>query len=252
MNKLALCSVTFRDKTVEEIIKIAKEAGLDGIEWGADVHVPPSDKENARRVGELTRAAGLEVLSYGSYYFAGEGMDFTPISEAAKELGTGDIRVWAGKMNRDKGIGEVDQKELANIVQDIQALAVIAEANQQQIHLEFHQWTYTDTAESTINVLKSVDRANVDTYWQPNVHSTHQERMEQLQLLKDKISNIHVFYWGDNFKRYPLEHGAQNWQDYLSLLTQYGERYYALEFVKDDSIEQFKEDVATLKQLLKA
>lgn len=61
-----------------------------------------------------------------------------------------------------------------------------------------------------------------------------------------------MFYWGEDFKRFPLERGAQNWQDYLSLLTQYGERYYALEFVKDDSLEQFKEDVATLKQLLDA
>lgn len=150
MNKLALCSVTFRDKTVEDVINIEKEAGL-------------------------------EVLAYGSYYFAGEGLDFMPISEAAKELGTRDIRVWAGKMNRDKGIGEVDQEELAKIVQDTQAIATVAESQQQQIHLEFHQWTYTDTAESTLNVLKSIDRANVDTYWQPNIHSTHQERMEQLQ-----------------------------------------------------------------------
>ena len=41
--KLGLCSVTFRKKSMEEIIKIAQNAGVSYIEWGGDVHVRSLD-----------------------------------------------------------------------------------------------------------------------------------------------------------------------------------------------------------------
>ena len=40
MLKTGVCSVTFRNLNVERIIELVVEAGLDGIEWGGDVHVP--------------------------------------------------------------------------------------------------------------------------------------------------------------------------------------------------------------------
>lgn len=40
---LGLCSITFRDKTVDEVITLVKKADLDAIEWGSDIHVPGDD-----------------------------------------------------------------------------------------------------------------------------------------------------------------------------------------------------------------
>lgn len=45
--KTGLVSVTFRQKSVEEIAALTAEAGLSGVEWGGDVHVPPGDREAA-------------------------------------------------------------------------------------------------------------------------------------------------------------------------------------------------------------
>ena len=42
MLNTGLVSVTFRDKTPEEIISTVKQCGLEGIEWGGDVHVLPA------------------------------------------------------------------------------------------------------------------------------------------------------------------------------------------------------------------
>lgn len=42
---LGLTSISFRGKTCTEVIGLAKKAGLDGIEWGGDVHVPPENEE---------------------------------------------------------------------------------------------------------------------------------------------------------------------------------------------------------------
>ena len=36
-----VCSVTFRALSVEEVAQLAASAGVQAIEWGGDVHVPP-------------------------------------------------------------------------------------------------------------------------------------------------------------------------------------------------------------------
>ena len=43
--ELGMTSVTFREKTIEEIASLAKTAGLSVIEWGGDRHVLPLDFE---------------------------------------------------------------------------------------------------------------------------------------------------------------------------------------------------------------
>ena len=94
--KTGMTSVTFRNKSAEEIVRLTQKAGLTGIEWGGDVHVPAGDRAAARKAALLTREAGLEVLSYGSYFRAQEGEDFSPVLESAIELGAPVIRMWAG------------------------------------------------------------------------------------------------------------------------------------------------------------
>ena len=39
--KTSLISVTFRNKTVEEVAEIARKGGLEAVEWGGDKHVKP-------------------------------------------------------------------------------------------------------------------------------------------------------------------------------------------------------------------
>ena len=81
--KTGLTSVSFRKLSVDEVIDLAKKAKVDGIEWGSDVHVPETDVDGAIDVARKTREAGLEVLSYGSYFFLGAGSDFLPYINAA-------------------------------------------------------------------------------------------------------------------------------------------------------------------------
>lgn len=92
MLTIGLVSITYRKLTPAEIIPLVRDAGLSCIEWGSDVHVPQTDLENARRVGEMTREAGLTVSSYGSYYRLGAGQDFAPYLAAPRRLPTGNRR----------------------------------------------------------------------------------------------------------------------------------------------------------------
>ena len=74
-----LCSVTFRQLGVDEVIEVASRAGLQTIEWGADVHLRPGDSAYAARVREQCADVGVACPSYGSYFFAGK----SPTNELA-------------------------------------------------------------------------------------------------------------------------------------------------------------------------
>ncbi len=108
MYKAGLVSVTFRNLIPAVITDLTAQAMLDGVEWGADVHVPPTDLINAAAVGAQTREAGISTVSYGSYYYAGYSEEiFADLIAGAKALGAPNIRVWAGK----KGSAEEDDRK---------------------------------------------------------------------------------------------------------------------------------------------
>ena len=105
-----LTSITFRQLDAADIIDLVRQSGLDGIEWGGDVHVKPGETELAKRIGEQTRQAGLRVLSYGSYLHVDGpetvAADFEPVLQSALALGAPVIRVWPGGREPEKADDE--------------------------------------------------------------------------------------------------------------------------------------------------
>ena len=56
----------FRGVGVNHVVKLAKNAGLDGIEWAGDVHVPCGNLKTAKKGAKHNkREAGLSIISYG-------------------------------------------------------------------------------------------------------------------------------------------------------------------------------------------
>ena len=95
-----LCSVTMRHLGVEEVARLAAEAGLRAIEWGGDVHVPPGDADAAARARIATRRRrASSCASYGSYLLAdGDGSTDDGrrgCSTPRSTLGAPNVRVWA-------------------------------------------------------------------------------------------------------------------------------------------------------------
>ena len=129
---LGLTSISFRGKTCTEVIGLAKKAGLDGIEWGGDVHVPPENEEGAAQVGQMTREAGLEVLSYGSYYRLCQGTDFHPFLRAAKALGAPMIRIWAGSVERET----IDPAYMDQAAGELRRVCALAQGEGLRVSLE--------------------------------------------------------------------------------------------------------------------
>ncbi|MGP4041419.1 sugar phosphate isomerase/epimerase family protein [Gracilibacillus sp. D59] len=245
--KIGLCSVTFRDKNPEQIVDLAMEVSLDGIEWGGDVHVPPGDYENAKKVGEITRSRGLEVSSYGSYYrladHTGNEYDFTTILETVKKLQAPAIRVWAGM----KGSKEADQCYRKKVVEDARRIADLALDEGISVHLEYHDNTLTDTKESARQLMEEINHDNLFLYWQPSNGVSVEERLASIDLVKAWITNVHIFHWHSFDDRLELISGEGEWQHYLEAIQKDGrDRYVLMEFVKDDDERQFLKDAQTL------
>lgn len=250
MNKIGLCSVTFRGKSVEEVIELCEKNGLDCIEWGGDIHVPHGDIEKAERVGQRTRKSGLNC-SYGSYFRCDSLENFMPVSAAANALGAGVIRVWAGEKDSEK----FSEEEFHTLVKTVSACADYCAKLGQKIAFEYHYGTYCNNPESVLKLLNAIHKENVGTYWQPAYwlgDIPDSERIEKnlaaIELLKNKLVNVHVYQWR-GFDRFPLAAGESEWVLYLERIPSHCNRL--LEFVKDDEVHCFEEDIKTLKNLVR-
>ena len=247
-----LVSVTFRKLSPSEIVALVKQAGLSGIEWGGDVHVPSGDLGRAREVRELTQDNGLKVAAYGSYYRVGQsesaGMSFEQVLGTAVELGAPTIRVWAGGAGSDV----TDEEARWKIIQDLRCIAELAARAGVTISTEFHGGTLTDTNESAGRLLVEVDHPNVRTLWQPHNGEETAECVRGLGELLPKVGNVHVFHWWPTAaERHPLADGAERWASFWPLLRQApGDRFALLEFVQGDGPAAFLRDAATLKAWL--
>ncbi|MDD2707085.1 MAG: TIM barrel protein [Verrucomicrobiae bacterium] len=241
-----LVSITFRKLSPEQIIELVVQAGLEGVEWGGDVHVPHGHCEKAGMVRKMTGDAGLKTASYGSYYRVGheELLPFESVLETALALRAPVIRVWAGK----KGSAEADDGYFEKIVEDSRRIGELSAREKIKIGYECHGGTLTDTPDSAVKLLKAVGHENVGSYWQPAVGATGEVAVKSLQSMLPWLVHVHAFHWRDGAVRCLLEEGADRWNAYLQTIKSTARDHFVLmEFVKDDLPGNFLKDAKTLK-----
>jgi len=221
-----------------------KNAELSFVEWGSDVHVPPNNIENTRRIAEMQAEYGVKCSSYGTYFKIG----VNPIEElldcinTAKILGTNVLRLWCGNKNSEKYTEEEKQK----LFEECKRLSHIAEQQRSILCMECHSGTFTNTPESALELMQSVNSEHFKMYWQPNQYRTEQENIESAEYLAPHTVNIHVFNWkGKN--KLPLCEAVGIWQQYLAQFNR--EHTLLLEFMPDDRIESLKTESKVLKEL---
>ena len=246
MNRTGIVSISFRDKTPEEIICAAIASGLDSVEWGGDVHVPHGNKETAKRVRDLTESAGLAMPEYGSYYIIGtpEKVSFSDVLLSADTLGCEAIRVWPG-MNCPSD--SITNEQYRAFVED--ARRICDEGKDHKICLECHPKSLTDEYHTAIQLIKDIDRENLLMFWQPNQFKPPSYNFDSLHALLPFIYSAHVFSW-ERDAHYPLEKGKDAWSEYINILSS-REINYMLEFMHDNKIESLPEAARTLKGWLK-
>lgn len=245
MQKSGLVSITFRNKTPLEIVKLMNRAGLSCVEWGGDIHVPPRGGK-AGEVRALSRDYGIEICSYGSYYRLGEGRDrFLYSLDEACALETGVMRIWAG--TKDSAL--VDECEWRALMEELFEAQELAKQRGILISLEYHPATLTDSRESAKKLLRELDCAgaeNVAVYWQPRWDWPVEERLSALCDIRQRLGHMHVFTWEHTpggIRRLPLRDGEKMWKP---ILDEYKDGCRLIEFVRGDCDEALMEDAQAL------
>ncbi|HPT86087.1 MAG TPA: sugar phosphate isomerase/epimerase [Bacillota bacterium] len=245
-----LVSVTFRKLDIAGVVDAATRAGLGGIEWGGDIHVPHGNLEAAAAAAKLCKDAGLCCYSYGSYYRAGKSTDKGAVIETALALGAPNIRIWAGT----KGSADTTPTERAEIVADIAKFAEDANKHGLTVTFEWHGGTLTDDTDSALALLDELGHPqNVYLYWQPNQYRPLEYNLDALRKAAPYLLHVHVFNW-DGPKKYPLRNDGGVWKKYLDVIREHGKPSQShgllLEFSHDDTVEAMLDDAEYLKSLL--
>jgi 3-dehydroshikimate dehydratase len=255
MIQLGLCSLTLAGLQPAEIISLCREVGLTHIEWWGRDHVSAGDIATAATVGALTREAGLHVSSYGSYYRVGpseeQGATFSNVLETCIALKAPAIRVWAGA----KGSEACNAEDRALVISDTLRIAELCGDAGIDLIFEYHGGTLTDSKESTTAFADSVQHPAVWFGWQPRTDASIVENIEGLRGMLPRLATLHVFNWskGDdgNSVRHPLCEAVDEWKGYFDVASETGRNHVALlEFVRENTVEQFKEDARMLKALV--
>ena len=244
MYRLGLVSISFRKHSPQEIVLAAKEAGLECIEWGSDVHAPYNDAAKLNEIVALQNKHGIHCSSYGTYFRLG----VTPTEEleqyiaAAKTLGTDILRLWCG----DKGSAKYFKWQKKRLFDKCRKAAEIAERHGVTLCMECHNHTFTDEIEAALELIQAVDSPFFKMYWQPNQFKTVEYNMNYAEVISDYTRHIHVFNWSGD-ERYPLEESFDLWRKYLEKFN--GERALLLEFMPDDDINSLCREAETLRKI---
>ena len=243
--RLGFTTVTFRQKSIPEIIETARKNEIRYIEWGADVHA--KSEGDAQLIRALCDKNGITSISLGSYCRIGDGdLDaFRRDCVIADIIGARRVRVWLGRCGSEDTTDETRKKFIA----ETREMARIAREYGIVVAFEFHRKTLTDTGASCAAFIRDVGEPNVRTYWQPFFEGNDKENLDAVA---DSVAAVHVFSWDAECHRFPLSDKEAEWRGFIEKVRSHHENIdFILEFVKDDSDEQFKKDVEMLKKLLK-
>ncbi|MFI5806101.1 sugar phosphate isomerase/epimerase family protein [Streptomyces sp. NPDC051561] len=243
--RLGLCSVTFRRLPAAEVARYAADAGLEVVEWGADVHAPPADPGTVRAVREVSDRYGLTCCSYGSYFRAtpGELAEFPAVARASVLLGAPRVRVWAGST----GSRDTSPDERRTTVAGLREACRIAADHGLELAPEFHSKTLTDTVASTSRLLDEVGADNFGSYWQPPLDAPDEEALAGLAELGDRVLAVHAFSWWPGNSRLPLAAREDLWTAAFRQLNGRGIEAL-LEFVPGDDPSVLGREAATLRR----
>lgn len=241
--KIGVASVTFRNKTIEEVVAIAEKADVRYIEWGADIHV--KNREDARKARALCDEHSIKVCSYGSYFRVGESdiEDWRELCEIASILGASSIRVWLGNQNSE----DTDTSTYLRLLEDCGKICDIAAEYNILVSPECHDHTFNNNTDAFLKFHAALRRDNFRTYFQSR-YLRYDYDVDRIERTYGYIENVHISYRDLRIE----QEGKSEDKEYLDrLLRLFADKDFEgivmIEFTEDSSEENFYEDVKKIR-----
>lgn len=249
MIRSGLVSVTFRGLEAQAVLDLVQTHGIEGIEWGGDIHLPPGETGLAETLWRESEARGIRVAAYGSYYRTAcpdtHNPDFEAVLETAQALRSPLIRVWPGP----KSPHETSDELRMCVLKDLERIATRAAEEGIVVGMEMHGKTLTETNESMKSVLEEVPHPNLRILWQFRPDLSLEENHRNLDVCLPRLCNLHIFHWDAQYRRLPLEEGSHYLPEFIERADREGvaaDRFALIEFVRNDDPEQLTADARAL------
>ena len=187
--RIGFTSTTFKKKSIEQIISIARKAGVEYIEWGENYHI--NTPEDAKKAKALCDEEKIKICSYGSYYRVGSNDDTARkrICKIASIMGAESIRVWLGRKNSE----ETSNEEYLNLLADAKALCAEAEKYGLIICPECHDHTYNNNTDAFLKFAKELGRTNFATYYQSRYFRFEYD-LDRIERTYNYIKDVHISF----------------------------------------------------------
>lgn len=244
--KIGMVSVTFIKQSIEEVFKIAKNAGIDGIEW-SDRGEHTINGENIEKIKRLSEQEGIEIFSFGSYCYMSDPEECIGVVDRAAQVNAPVIRIWAGK----KSPQDCNEEEFAQIVENTKIMADYASKYNIILAFEYHKNSLTETAESAVNLIKAIDRDNVKLYWQNSGRFSLEDNLKNQRIITPYLAGVfHIQndYGGKGNQLLEEINGDMEYYFKPFINTDYK---VLIEFVKGGLEESFYRDVEALRDVFK-
>lgn len=249
MIKAGLCSVSFRKHSPNEVIDLCRMHGVQAIEWGGDIHVPPgTNASDVKKLVSICEASGISTPSYGSYFnvLDDSASSFSPVLETAVELHADTIRIWPGWVEPEAITAEQREK----ITTTTRAIAEMSAGRGVRVAFEFHLHSPTSGAAKAMKIIEGCAHENVYSYYQFLPPLDAAEAIKEIETIRSRLTYIHC-HWTTGEDILPFEQGRGTWTVIVDHLKKTGyEGVMYIEFVAGGTVEQFAKDAKLLKELI--
>ena len=245
--KVGMCTIAFQDRPLDEALKLAAEAGFEGVElWGKPEHVPLTRTDDeVKAVREKIESLGLVAGVYGCYVRLGDGQDpaekdkdMERALRITKLLGTRLARIWAGTKNSEL----LTEEDWRLMVADGKRFCARAEDAGIILAVEMHSNSVTNKARAAMELIERVGSPNLKLNYQPIEMEDHYERA---RIVAAHTVNVHAQNFDVDGKRTLISKGVVDYRMIYEILKEAGfEGYFEVEFVKGETME---EKIAALK-----
>lgn len=193
--QIGFTSTSFRQiKSLEKIVDIARDSGVDCIEWGGDVHV--KDVADAAKAKKRCDDAGIKISSYGSYYRVGSKKvsEWEKVCKIANTMGAESVRVWLGKADSEK----TDDATYRNLVEDAKAICSVAKEYGLIVCPECHDNTYNNNTDAFLKIQKDIGCNNFRTYFQSR-YKRKEYDLDRIERTLPFIESVHIS-WSEQLR----------------------------------------------------
>ncbi len=198
--QIGFTTTTFRQiKNLEKIVRLAKEAHVNCIEWGGDIHV--RNIEDAKKAKSLCDSYNISICSYASYYRAGckDKGQWKDICEIASVLGAKAIRIWLGTKDSEK----TDEITYNNIKEDVIDMCAVAEKYGLIVCPECHDNTFNNNTDAFLRIRNDINKDNFRTYFQSRYKKKLYD-LDRIERTLPYIETVHISYSEQSREQFPF------------------------------------------------